>query len=153
MTDQLPYFYEAEVEWEGGKNVSVRSAGLPEVQVAPPPEFQGSPGLWTPEHLYVASVNTCFAITFLAIAELSKFDFVRFSSSAVGKLEKVEGSGHEITEIVLKPTIILRDIRDADRAARLFEKAEGKCLILKSIKTIVRLQPEFHPKGANTLVA
>jgi len=68
MTHQLPYLYETEVEWETGRKASLRSSGLPALEIAPPPEFQGDPGMWTREHLYVASVNACFVVTFLAIA-------------------------------------------------------------------------------------
>jgi organic hydroperoxide reductase OsmC/OhrA len=126
---------------------------LPTLQIAPPPEFQGDPGLWTPEHLYVASVNACVVMTFLAIAELSKLDFVSISSNARGKLEKVEGSGYEITEIAVTPTLILRDSRDIERAGRILDKAEKTCLISKSIKTVVRLEPEINSETPDILVA
>jgi peroxiredoxin-like protein len=153
MTHQPPYFYETEVEWAGGRKASLRSSELPTIQVAPPPEFQGEPGIWTPEHLYVASVNACFTVTFLAVAELSKLDFVSFVSRSRGKLEKVEGSGFEITEIVLQPRLVLRHSNDLDRAVRILEKAEKNCLISKSIKTAVRLEPEIDSETSDMLVA
>jgi organic hydroperoxide reductase OsmC/OhrA len=43
------------------------------------------------EHLFVASVNTCFRLTLLTIAEHSKLPLVSFSSTAKSKLEKVPG--------------------------------------------------------------
>jgi peroxiredoxin-like protein len=153
MTHELPYFYETEVEWAGGRKATLQASELPAIRVAPPPEFQGEAGVWTPEHLYVASVNACFTVTFLAIAELSKLNFVSFGSSAKGKLERVEGSGFEITEVVLKPKLVLRHSNDLERAARLLEKAEKNCLISKSIKTIVRLEPEINSETSNMLVA
>jgi peroxiredoxin-like protein len=153
MTQQLPYFYETEVEWTTGRNASLRSAGLPALQVTPPAEFRGDPGIWTPEHLYVASVNGCFVVTFLAIAELSKLDFVSFASKASGRLERVEPSGYQITEIVLKPKLKVRHSRDVERAARLLDKAERNCLISNSIKTIVKVEPEINSDVSDMLVA
>jgi peroxiredoxin-like protein len=153
MTPQLPYFYETEVEWATGRKASLRSSGLPTLEIAPPPEFQGDPGLWTPEHLYVASVNACFVVTFLAIAELSKLDFVSFASHAEGKLEKIEGSGFQITEVVLRPNLMVHYARDVERAARLMQKAERNCLISNSIKTIVKLEPEIKSEVSDVLVA
>ena len=44
------------------------SDGLPEVVVTPPPEFGGPAHQWSPEHLFAASVASCFLTTFLAIA-------------------------------------------------------------------------------------
>ncbi|HSF24129.1 MAG TPA: OsmC family protein [Blastocatellia bacterium] len=153
MSHQLPYFYETDVEWAAGRKAGLRSSGLPPLQIAPPPEFQGDAGLWTPEHLYVASVNACFVITFLAIADLSKLDFVSFASNARGKLEKMEPSGYQITEIVLRPKLIVRNSRDLERAGRLLDKAEKNCLISNSIKTIVKLEPEINSETPDVLVA
>ncbi len=153
MSHQLPYSYETEVEWAIGKKASLRSSDLPTLQVAPPPEFHGEPGVWTPEHLYVAAVNACFAMTFLGVAEFSKFEFSGFSSKATGKVDKINGSGYEVTEIVLKPTLVVRDARDIERATRLLEKAERNCLISKSIKTAIRMEPEINSEQAYAVVA
>jgi peroxiredoxin-like protein len=127
--------------------------GLPALQVTAPPEFRGNPGFWTPEHLYVASVNSCFIVTFLAIAELSKLEFISFSSEATGRLERIEPSGYEVTDIVLKPKLVVRHSRDVERAARLLDKAERSCLISNSIKTIVKIKPEINSAASDVLVA
>ena len=153
MTQQPPFFYETGVEWTSGRKGSLQTSGLPPLQIAAPPEFQGHSGIWTPEHLFVASVNACFVVTFLAIAELSKLDFVSFASNARGKLEKIEGSRYQITEVVLSPKLIVRNARDVARAARLLYKAEKNCLISNSIKAIVKLEPEINSEVSDVLVA
>jgi organic hydroperoxide reductase OsmC/OhrA len=81
--------------------------------------------------------------TFVAIAALSKLDVVSFTSTAVGKLEKPEGRGYRITEIVLRPKLVIRFESDAERAQRILEKAERNCLISNSITTDVTLEPEI----------
>jgi peroxiredoxin-like protein len=144
MSNQPPYYYETEVDWINGRTCALGAPGMPDIDVAPPPEFQGTEGIWTPEHLFVASVSCCYVTTFLAIAELSKLEFAAISCGATGKLEKVEGSGFEVTEITLRPNLVLRHTRDAERAGRILEKAERNCLISKSIRTIVRLQPRIE---------
>jgi peroxiredoxin-like protein len=138
------HFYDTEVGWMGARRGYLRSsADLPVLEVASPPEFQGHEHTWTPEHLFVASVNSCYMATFVAIAELSKLDVVSFTSTAVGKLEKTEGQGYRITEIVLRPKLVIRFESDAERAQRILEKAERNCLITNSILTEVTLQPEI----------
>ncbi len=121
----------------------MRAPGLLTLEVATPPEFKGHAGIWSPEHLYVASVNACFMSTFLAIAELSKLEFVSFTCQAEGKLEKEEGRGYRMTEITLKPTLTVGYDHDRERATRILEKAEKNCLISNSINTAVRLEPEI----------
>lgn len=143
MANQPPYFYETDVEWAGERRGDLRATGLPTLAVATPPEFQGPEGVWSPEHYFVASVNACLMTTFLAIAEISKLPFVAFRSHAQGKLEKVEGQGFQITEIVLRPHLTIVQEPDRERAARLLEKAEKHCFISNSIKTTVRMEPEI----------
>lgn len=138
------YFYTTEVEWTGERHGDLRAPVLPELHVDAPPEFQGHEGVWTPEHLFVASVNSCFMTTFLAIAENSKLDFVSFSAGASGKLEKVDGPGFLMTEITLKPKLVVSRDRDVDRATRILEKAEKHCLISNSIKARTKLEPEIE---------
>ena len=140
MSTNPPYFYDTEVEWTGERRFALRSPALASLEVAPPPEFKGPEGVWTPEHLYVASVNACFVTTFLAIADLSSLKFSSFSCAAKGKLEKEEGRGYRITEIVLKPRLVIAEARDIERAGRILEKAELNCLISNSINTTVKLE-------------
>jgi peroxiredoxin-like protein len=144
MKGHLSFFYEAEIEWTGERRGDLHSRNLPSLQVAAPPEFQGHEATWTPEHLYVASVLSCFMTTLLAVAENSKLEIVSFSAAAKGRLEKVEGEGYQITEIVLKPTLVIRSSRDLDRVNRILEKAEKNCFISNSIKTVVKLEAEVY---------
>jgi organic hydroperoxide reductase OsmC/OhrA len=143
MTHQLPYFYETEVEWIGGRKGELRAPGLPALTVATPPEFHGHEGIWTPEHFFVAAVNACLMTTFLAMAELSKLQFVAFRSRAQGKLEKFDGQGFQITEILLRPHLTIAEERDRERAERILAKAEKHCLISHSIKARIRMEPEI----------
>ena len=103
--------------------------------------------MWTPEHLFVAAVNACFMTTFLAIAENSKLEFVSFTTGARGTLEKLEGRGFIMTEVVLHPKLVLNHARDVERAGRILEKAEKGCLISNSIKTETKLEPEVSFAG------
>jgi len=147
-TATLPYFYETEVEWTEERKGDLESPGLASLQVASPPEFHGHEGVWTPEHYFVAAVNSCFMTTFLAIAEMSKLEFVSFDCKAVGRLEKVEGTGFQITEVVVRPKLVIRHGRDLGKAQRILEKAEKNCLISNSIKSTVRLETEFVKAAA-----
>jgi peroxiredoxin-like protein len=136
-----PYYYEAEVEWTGQRSGQLRSRSLLSLDVAAPPEFKGEEGKWTPEHLFVSSVAACFMTTFAAIAELSKLAYVSFRCTAIGKLEKLEGAGYQITGITLKPRLVIPESSDRERALRILQKAEKSCLISNSIKSEVTLEP------------
>lgn len=147
-TATLPYFYETEVTWTEQRKGDLESPGLASLQVASPPEFHGHGGMWTPEHYFVAAVNSCFMTTFLAIAEMSKLEFVSFDCKAAGKLEKVEGVGFQMTEVIIKPRLAIRHGKDVERAQRILEKAERNCLISNSIKSKVKLEIELLKAAA-----
>lgn len=136
-----PFYYETQVEWAGEKRGRLRSPTLPSLEVATPPEFQGHEHVWSPEHLFVAAVGSCFMTTFLAIAEMSRLDFAGFRADAVGKLEKPDGQGYAVTEVTIRPRLTIRRAADAERAARLLAKAEKHCLISNSIRSAVRVEP------------
>ena len=137
------FYYTTNVEWTEGRKGNLTSDSFPEVTVATPPEFTGGvAGVWSPEHLYVASANICLMTTFLAIAENSKLEFASFKSEGTGKLEKVDGK-FMISEIELKPTIFIMQEKDKERAQRIVEKAEKACLVSNSMKTKIILSPEI----------
>ncbi|MGB9697395.1 MAG: OsmC family protein [Ignavibacteria bacterium] len=139
------YYYSTEVRWTGARRGILNSEGMQEIEIASPPEFKGEPYIWAPEHLFVASVNICLMTTFLAIADLSKLPFNEYFSGATGKLEKVDGK-YMVSEIVLKPKIIIPEERHRDRCLRIIEKSEANCLISNSIKTKVIIEPEIKVK-------
>ena len=66
-----------------------------------------------------------------------------FRAKAQGKLDRVDGQGLQITEIILRPQLVIRYSRDLGRAGRILEKAEKNCLISNSVKTHIKLETEL----------
>ena len=111
------------------------------VEVATPPEFpKGIPGIWSPEHLFVAAISSCLMTTFLAVSENSKLPFVSFNCEAIGKLDKVDGK-FMMTEVTLKPTLVIEQADQYDRAKRILEMSEKACLISNSVKSTIIFEP------------
>ncbi len=134
------YTYRTSVRWTERKMGVIASAGKPEVQMATPPEFKGHEGIWSPEDLFVASVNVCVMSTFLAFAERAGITFHSYESEAEGRLELVDGK-FQFTTIVLKPRITLQPGGDVGKTKDILAKAEANCLISNSIKTRVTVEP------------
>jgi hypothetical protein len=60
-------------------------------------------------------------------------------------LEKVQGGGYQVTEIVVKPSVVLASANDLARMPRIWEKAKENCFISNSIKSKIIIEPEvFH---------
>lgn len=144
------YHYEVNLDWESERKGLISSPVLhTNIEVATPPEFpKGIPGIWSPEHLLVAAVNSCLMTTFLAIAENSKFDFINFESKADGKLEKVDGK-LMISEIVLTPVLTISKQADKEKALRILQKSEAACLVSNSVKSTIVFLPQIKMESLN----
>ncbi len=136
------HYYDVSVQWtEDRKGILTSDVLEKEIEVATPPQFaKGVEGVWSPEHLFVAAINSCLMTTFLAIAENSRLAFKTFHSKGVGKLELVEGR-YLMSEVVLSPVLVVLNEADSEKALRVLQKAEAACLISNSVKTKVILQP------------
>ena len=136
--------YNVELKWEAGRKGHVSSPVLDStIEVATPPEFpNGVPGIWSPEHLLVAAVNSCLMTTFLAIADNSKLSFVNFECKATGKLEKIEGK-YMISEITLSPKLTLAIPDDEEKGRKILQKSEAACLISNSVRSRIVFIPEI----------
>lgn len=136
--------YQVDLTWKEDRKGQVSSPELTDtIETATPPDFpKGMPNIWSPEHFLVAAVESCLMTTFLAIAENSKLEFISFKSTAIGKLDKVEGK-FQMTEIILKPVLEITDENNIERAKRIIEKSEKACLISNSIKTKITLESEI----------
>lgn len=140
-----PHLYNVNLVWNNGRIGKLTSPELPSaIEVATPPQFpKGVEGIWSPEHLFTAAVNSCLMTTFLSIAENSKLEFTQFSCSANGKLEQVEGK-FLMTEVTLKPVLTLKNINDKEKAERILQKSENACLISNSIKSTINFEPTIN---------
>ena len=133
--------YHVDLEWKMDRKGEISSPVLDQkVEVATPPEFsKGMPGIWSPEHLFTAAVNSCFMTTFLAIAENSNLEFTSLTCPAEGVLDKKEGK-FAMTEIFLRPVLTIPNEDDREKAEKVMIKAERACLISNSITSEVHLE-------------
>ncbi len=145
------HYYNVDINWENNRKGVMCSPELNEkkgicIEVATPPEFsKGMEGIWSPEHLFVAAVSGCLMTTFLAIAENSTLEFSNFRCQAKGKLEMKDGI-LMMSEIILKPTVVIQNEAYKDKAVRVLKKAENACLISHSIKSKITMEITIEVK-------
>ncbi|MDX1645115.1 MAG: OsmC family protein [Thermoanaerobaculia bacterium] len=145
--------YPVTVRWSDGKEgIATSRDRLPELRVATPPEFAGPPHHWSPEHLFVASAASCFMTTYLAIAEASRLEIEGLEVPATGTLVRGDDRRYSIERITLAPIIRLTDEADRDKAARLAEKAEAACLVTRSMRSSIAVEPTFEVVSEPALI-
>jgi organic hydroperoxide reductase OsmC/OhrA len=141
-THSKTFTYHTKTKWNSERKGTLSSPGKPDIQVATPPEFKGHPGIWTPEDLYVAALNTCFMTTFLGTAAAKGLKFLSFECEAEGVLAR-PGKEFLFTSARLRPRIVLSEDGDENLARWCLEFAEKDCLIAHSIGTKVSMKPEI----------
>jgi peroxiredoxin-like protein len=136
--------YNVDLQWITDRKGVVSSPELEtSIEVVTPPDFpKGIAGIWSPEHLFVAAVSSCLMTTFLAVSENSKFDYIEFSCAANGVVDRIEKK-FMVTEITLKPRLVIDNPENEARALRILEMSEKACLISNSILTKIHFEPEI----------
>jgi peroxiredoxin-like protein len=135
--------YETDVRWKSGRRAALCSPGKPNLEASSPPEFKGEAGLWTPEDLFVASVNLCTLMTFAAFAERKGLEFADYECAAEGVLEFVD-SKYRFTEIILHPHVSVKSQADVEPAREILDAAHRNCLVSNSITATVKIFPDIR---------
>lgn len=143
----MNYSFRIDAQWTGGRRGIVESElQVPGIRFSAPPQFQGEAGFWTPEHFLLAAVASCFITTFHAIAEISRFDPAALEITVHGTIEKGEG-GLQFTRLILTPLLTVAHETDRERGTRLLEKTEHSCLVSRSLKSQVLIEPRVEVRA------
>ncbi|HAX17088.1 MAG TPA: osmotically inducible protein OsmC [Actinobacteria bacterium] len=137
------FLYKNHIKWESEKKGALSSKDKQSFQVATPPEFRGHPGIWNPEELFIAAVNSCVMTTFLSFAEKQSLDFSSYESEVEGVLKFSENK-LMFTDVIVKPLIIVADKSEIGKAKDIIGMVEKHCLISNSIKSRVEIIPEVE---------
>jgi peroxiredoxin-like protein len=137
----LPHHYDVRLTGGPSGYARVSVSGVPDLRAAPPLDFDGPGDAWSPEHLLMAAVQTCFLFTLRAVAQASKVEFTALELAGEGTVDRKDG-GLRFTEIVLRPRVTVAAGADRERAIKILEKAERSCLVSASLATPIRLEPE-----------
>lgn len=107
------------------------------IRMGPPPEFNGSDEVWSPEHLLVAAVLSCVKTTFDAYARREGVTVHAWHGNATGVLAKGP-SGPVFTSIDVEVDIVT-DSGDEPRAEAVLATTERNCIISRALAAPVHV--------------
>ena len=87
----MPHRYDVRLTGGPAGYATLSAPGMPELKSAPPLDYDGPGDAWSPEHLLLAAVETCFLFTFRAVAKVSKIEFVTLDLASEGTLDRQGG--------------------------------------------------------------
>lgn len=123
---------------------TIRFGGGITVEGSAAPEYLGKAALVNPEELFVASISSCFMLTFIYLACTKNLVINSYQAEATGTLGKNAEGKMAMTEVVIRPTIKFENDAQPDAALLqdLFHKAHDMCFISCSVKTKVSVEHE-----------
>jgi organic hydroperoxide reductase OsmC/OhrA len=126
------------------RRVRLTSDGKAPLEAAMPPHYRfGTPGMWTPEDLLVASVASCYAITLESIADGHGVLIGNVQVHGVGHVtRRAEGRvGFVAIELAVEITVPAGFEEEADRAAH---SAKQACLVGHALEIPLELELRVH---------
>jgi len=136
-----PHLYRASASATPVSSVTVASLSLPAIETAPPPEFDGPGGRWSPETLLCAAVADCFILTFRSVSRAAQFSWLDLECRVEGTLERVDTQA-QFTRYACFAKLTVPTGSDVAKARALLERAEHNCLIANSLRGTRTLELE-----------
>lgn len=123
------------------RNHTVRYEGGVTAEYSSAKEYLGDPSKPNPEDILAASLSSCHMLTFLAVAAKSHVHVLSYEDEAVAHLEKNAAGVMCVTRVELHPKVRFRDSVEAERLAKMHEKAHRNCFISNSVRCEVVVTP------------
>jgi peroxiredoxin-like protein len=136
--------YQVTAWWTSGRTGIAKCESAPHaLHFTAPLQFGGLEGRWTPEDLLLTAVGSCYATTFRALADYSKFEYADLEVQVAGTVQKV-ASGYSFSEIVTRPALAMVREEDRERAVRLLQKAQDLCLVGRALSVKHTFEPSIR---------
>jgi organic hydroperoxide reductase OsmC/OhrA len=127
--------------WDGYDRTHGASAPGAEQEVSlTTGESKGDPALLNPELLLLMAASSCQMLWFLDVASRARVDVVEYSDDAIA-LMPLDEEPVRITEIELRPHIVVGREVSEERVRKLVDTAHRHCFISNSLNSDVTINP------------
>jgi organic hydroperoxide reductase OsmC/OhrA len=147
--------YETRLSWTGSTGLGWESYDRSHSATAPPAEQEvrlttgeskGDPAVLNPEQLLVMAASSCQMLSFLHVAAKARIDVVEYEDAATGLMPD-DAKPLRITEITLRPRIVIEGQASEERVRNLVHIAHEYCFIANSLSSEMSLEPEIELRG------
>ncbi|MEP6676134.1 MAG: OsmC family protein [Ferruginibacter sp.] len=136
------FLFNVQLNWQEKKRGILYANDVKDsIHVATPKVFNGEGEEWSPEHLLLGAVSSCYMSTLLFNAARSETDFTHFECEVIGQIEAENGKLRFVM-IDVYPKIFIADESERERAVEALEQTSNSCLISNSINANIL----YHPK-------
>jgi len=136
----FPHVYTTTTDGSSAQVLKLNCEGIPDTEVAAPPQFGGPAGYWSPEIFFSAAVSSCFILTFKAVARAMKLEWQTITVDADAYLDK-ESGGMRFTKVDIFVTLRVSTSDLQNEGLKALQKAKESCLITRSLNSEIVLHP------------
>lgn len=136
------FLFNSQLKWlQDTKGVISSSEINDNIKVSTPKVFKGiEGGMWSPEHLLISAVSSCFMTTFLFYAKRKGLPVSEFDCEAIGQVE-LKHDKLKFSEVNIYPKIAIEKEEWREIADEAIELTKQNCLITKALSVIVYYHP------------
>lgn len=144
--------YETSLRWTGSTGLGWEHYDRTHVATAPSAEQRvrlttgesnGDPSILNPEQLLLMAASSCQMLWFLHLAAKARIDVVEYEDAATA-LMPTDEEPVRITEITLRPRIVVAgDVNEA-HVQKLAHTAHEHCFVANSLNADMTLQPHIE---------
>jgi organic hydroperoxide reductase OsmC/OhrA len=157
MGKQAEHRYSVTLDWEGnlGAGTSgyraysrahrISAPGKPVLSGSSDPAFRGDGSRYNPEELLVAALSACHMLWFLHLCADAGIVVTSYQDRPEGRMVETEDGGGHFKEVVLRPSVVLREQVAPQVLEGVHQQAHHRCFIANSVNFSVRCEPETSP--------
>ncbi|MDW3204252.1 MAG: OsmC family protein [Alphaproteobacteria bacterium] len=147
--------YTCQVQWTGNRGDGTKTyrgydrtwdiatPGKPVIHCSNDPLLGGDPGLPNPEDLLISSLSACHMLWYLHLASREKIVVQSYTDTPIGIGESEPSGAGRFLRAILRPSIVLSDIGDRDRADALHHEIHQYCFIARSVNFPVSYEASY----------
>ncbi len=137
------FLFDVQLNWLADKRGILSAKDVAgTLHVATPPVFGGEGKPWSPEHLFLGSISSCYMTTLLAFAQKLNVEISRFECEVIGQVALSEGK-YKFTVINLYPKIVVAHEALREKMNQVVQKTNKYCLITNSVNAPVYYHTEL----------
>jgi organic hydroperoxide reductase OsmC/OhrA len=144
--------YETRLRWTGSTGLGWERYDRTHTVAAPPAEQElrvttgeskGDPSILNPEQLLLSAASSCQALWFLHLAAKARLDVVDYVDAATAVMPD-DVDPVRITQITLRPRIVLAGAASEERVRKLVHTAHEHCFVANSLNSEMTIEPEIE---------
>lgn len=139
------YEYKTETEWKHEKEGILKGRNKHDVRIGCPPEFGGKEIYWSPEHLFVASVEVCIMTTFLDNLAKKDMSVESYRSNAIGKARLVDGL-FRFNALEVSVELVIDESYDKDEIKSILYSSKDECMVSNTLVIDVSMDTNIRRK-------